>query len=70
MKNTKVILPHYTQWALTLETTDEIAEALANAFNQGYHLGLNNGWAIEQDKEIQAQEDYALYSKLPNKPIC
>ncbi len=30
---------------------EEIERALEQAYNQGYHLGLNSGWAIEQDKD-------------------
>lgn len=30
---------------------EEIECALEQAFNQGYSLGLNKGWAIEMDKE-------------------
>ena len=30
---------------------DEIEKALEQAYDQGYRLGLNKGWAIEQDKE-------------------
>ena len=28
----------------------EIEHALRAAYNQGYSLGLNKGWAVEQDK--------------------
>lgn len=30
---------------------EEVEKALEQAYNQGYSLGLNNGWAIEQDKQ-------------------
>ena len=29
---------------------EEIERALEQSYDQGYYLGLNNGWAIEQDK--------------------
>ena len=35
---------------------EEIERALEQAYNQGYHLGLNNGWAIEQDKDYECCE--------------
>lgn len=49
----KINEPDFRTWAdtLTLMTRKEIETALEQAFNQGYHLGLNQGWAIEQDKE-------------------
>lgn len=31
---------------------EEIERALEQAYKQGYSLGLNKGWAIEQDKEM------------------
>ncbi len=30
---------------------EEIEQALESAYDQGYSIGLNKGWAIEQDKE-------------------
>lgn len=33
-----------------------LEEALQQAFEQGYNLGLNKGWAIEQDKEYANKE--------------
>lgn len=30
---------------------EEIERALKHAYNQGYSIGLNEGWAIEQDKQ-------------------
>lgn len=29
---------------------EEIERALQQAYDQGYQLGINEGWAIEQDK--------------------
>lgn len=31
---------------------ESIETALEQAYNQGYYLGLNNGWAIEQDNDL------------------
>ncbi len=52
--------PDYKTWAETIilmardhgTAQEEIERALEQAYNQGYHLGLNNGWAIEQDKDL------------------
>ncbi len=70
-----ITYPDYIQWALSLETPGDIAEALAKAFNQGYHLGLNKGWAIEQDRDTlcsveQQDKDVQTKTKLPLKPLC
>lgn len=43
---------------------EEIERALEQAYNQGYSLGLNQGWAIEQDKE------YKAYSKGLHGNMC
>ena len=51
--------PDFEQWASNLvngyENVSEAAveTALEQAFEQGYHLGLNKGWAIEQDKDCK-----------------
>lgn len=34
----------------------QIGEALRDMFNKGYNLGLNYGWAIEQDKNTQHED--------------
>jgi hypothetical protein len=34
----------------------DIRTALKQAFEQGYQLGLNQGWAIEQDKEYAKKD--------------
>ncbi len=52
-------MPDFEQWAihtiqrigLNKTSIKTVAESLEQAFEQGYHLGLNQGWAIEQDKE-------------------
>ncbi len=44
---------------------DEISRALEQAFDQGYHLGLNKGWAIEQDKETSG-ERWTQYREFVN----
>ena len=59
MKKLEAVMPDFRTWADNILTIsrqlgtaqDEIEDALTEAFNQGYHLGLNKGWAIEQDKE-------------------
>lgn len=35
---------------------EEIERALEQSFNQGYSLGLNQGWAIEQDADTSQQK--------------
>ena len=52
--------PDFKQWAynitirtnMTRRTIDEIETALRQAYEQGYHYGLNMGWAEEQEKNI------------------
>jgi hypothetical protein len=56
--------PDFKTWAenivLTAQTNgsahEEIELALKQAYTQGYHLGLNLGWAIEQDKSYTSDE--------------
>lgn len=51
--------PDFRQWAENITMVarqfgtahEEIERALEQSFDQGYHLGLNKGWAIEQDKD-------------------
>lgn len=53
--------PDFKQWAynltirtdMTVRTVDEIERALRQAYEQGYSYGLNNGWAEEQDKDME-----------------
>lgn len=54
-----MVMPDFDTWADLL--TDgyksvKISEALRQAFEQGYQLGLNQGWAIEQDKDYANKE--------------
>lgn len=50
-------MPDFDTWGLAVQCnshgllSENIAEALRAAFEQGYHLGLNKGWALEQDKD-------------------
>lgn len=52
-------LPDFEIWAISIagRKTQDIEEALLQAFNQGYHYGLNKGWANEMDKDIVAKEN-------------
>jgi hypothetical protein len=48
-------LPDFKQWASNLtENSSDVAEALKQAFEQGYSLGVREGldiyWWAEQDK--------------------
>ena len=53
--------PDFKLWAVNISNLieqhghdiEEIEKALKQAYDQGYSLGLNLGWAIEQDKEIK-----------------
>ncbi len=57
----RMIKPDFRTWAenITLVARkygtahESIEVALEQAFDQGYKLGLNKGWAIEQDKCYQ-----------------
>lgn len=47
-------LPNFEVWAKSLlygKKDYRISDALRQAYEQGYQVGLNQGWAIEQDKE-------------------
>ena len=53
--------PDFEEWAVSLWSNNgpkckSVKEALKQAFEKGYHLGLNQGWAIEQDKEYADKE--------------
>jgi hypothetical protein len=51
--------PDFKTWADNIVTVanqygnarEEIERALKQAYDQGYSLGLNQGWVIEQDKD-------------------
>lgn len=51
--------PDFKQWSKNVlllasansTLTKEIETALKQAFEQGYHYGLNSGWAVEQENE-------------------
>jgi hypothetical protein len=56
-------MPDFKEWVKSLMSLpphsnhpSSIEQALKDAFDQGYHLGLNQGWAIEQDKEYANKE--------------
>lgn len=49
---------------------EEIERALEQSYDQGYHLGLNQGWAIEQDKEHKHTTDGLSYMSAPPKYKC
>ncbi len=52
--------PDFRTWAENITTIsrkygtaqDEISRSLEQAFDQGYHLGLNKGWQHEFDRDI------------------
>lgn len=52
-----MVKPDFLCWAQNVMLSYKLSEqhyietALKQAFDQGYQLGLNKGWAIEQDKE-------------------
>ncbi len=58
--------PDFKEWAdnivLLAQThgtaREEIENALKQAYEQGYSLGLNHGWAIEQDKDMECNDDW------------
>ncbi len=52
-------MPNFTECATHLagKSDEYITEALRQLFEQGYQLGLNKGWAIEQNKELSQTED-------------
>lgn len=66
----EIILPDFDEWAdnalsegdpswlseMDFRIQDTIALALKQAFEQGYNLGLNRGWQIEQDKDYADKE--------------
>jgi flagellar biosynthesis/type III secretory pathway protein FliH len=58
--------PDFDQWAHNIYlyySIAKVAEALKQSYEQGYHLGkregyevgLEQGWAIEQDNEISRE---------------
>ena len=57
-RNTMHTPPDFKHWADNIvliaqahgNAREEIGQALEAAFKQGYSLGINHGWAIEQDK--------------------
>lgn len=57
--------PDYRTWADNIinmakkygTAQEEIEKALKEAFHQGYQLGLNKGWAIEQNKMYDGGTD-------------
>jgi diadenosine tetraphosphate (Ap4A) HIT family hydrolase len=54
-------MPNFDKWAVSLWSNHgpkctNVKEALKQAFEQGYQLGLNQGWAIEQDKDYANKE--------------
>lgn len=57
------IEPDFRTWAqniimsMSAPFEDRLAEALSQAYKQGYHTGLNLGWAIEFDKENKHRKD-------------
>lgn len=48
---------------------EEVEKALEQAYDQGYHLGLNNGWAIEQDKEYRTIKSAPKEGNIPREKI-
>ncbi len=63
----KINTPDFRTWAENIilaarengTAQEEIEQALEQAFGQGYSLGLNKGWAIEQDNDInKCNSDY------------
>jgi len=62
--------PDYRTWADNIvllaqehgTAREEIEHALEAAFKQGYSLGLNYGWVIEQDKYYKG----FAYKGIPN----
>lgn len=54
-------LPQFDVWARSIirRSAKDIEQALEDAYNQGYYYGLNNGWAVEQDKDITSGESDA-----------
>lgn len=72
MKPYEILGPDFREWAENIvliardhgTAQEEIEKALEQAFNQGYHLGLNKGWAIEQDKSVWIEPTKKYISSL------
>ena len=48
-----------------------IREAVKYAYYQGYKVGLERGWAIEQDREISEKEcDHTWWPTAMGKHFC
>jgi len=56
--------PNYKEWAHLIHTLIkqdrrvEVEQELNKIFEQGYHLGVNHGWHIEQEKHEEARNMY------------
>lgn len=54
------VLPDFVEWAKNITDRDELAEALEQAYTQGYSAGAldaEENWWIEQDAEYAAEEN-------------
>lgn len=82
LKKSQATLPDFRTWAenivLLAQTygtaREEIEKALEQACNygdaRGYERGINQGWAIEQDKNHKHESDGSIYCSNPPQNKC